>query len=93
MSEILTVTLPSELAAALRYAVIKGEYADVDAALADALTTWSRREEEAKEELAWTRAKVRASILDPRPSLTMNEVRAQLDEVFAQTRMNGDEAA
>ena len=92
-SEPLHVTIPPDYAAALRDAVAAGEYASLDEALADALSAWSRREDEHEEELAWIKAKVRASIADPRPSLSLAEVRAHMDAVFARARSDGDEAA
>lgn len=89
----ITLTLPGDASRALRQAVADGEYGSVDDALADALARWGRRHEEREEELAWIRAKVHASLLDPRPRLSMDEVRAHMDEVFKNARQQDDAAA
>ena len=90
---VLTVTLNEIDAARLRASVDAGEYPTVDAALADALDEWSRREERKAEELAWVRAKIHASIDDPRPSMSSDEVRAHLETVMENARKRRSEAA
>lgn len=95
-TETLTLTIPAELAAALREAVAANEYASPDEAVADALATWARRVEDREEELAWIRAKVRAAIHDPRPSLSLEQVDAHLDAFFRnveESKSNADEVA
>lgn len=86
--ETISVSLPAELGLALREAVAKGEYPSVDDAAADALTTWARRHQDREEDLAWVKARIKASIIDPRPSLSGEEVDAYLEELF-----KADEAA
>lgn len=86
--ETVSIQIPAHLAAALREAVAVGEYASVDEAAADALTTWARRHADREEELAWVKARIKASIIDPRPSLSGAEVDAYLDALF-----EADEAA
>lgn len=93
-SEPLSLTIPSPFANALRDAVAAGEYASLDEALADALATWSRREEEREEGLAEIRAMVGASMNDPRPTLSLDEVDAHLDAFFRNVEQSrNDEAA
>ena len=91
--ETLTASIPTELASALREAVSAGEYASLDEAFADALTAWARRHEDQEEAAAWIRARIRASIADPRPSLSPAEVRAHMKKVSARSRATDDEAA
>lgn len=81
-SESLTLTIPQHFADELREAVAAGEYASADDALADALSTWARRKEDREEGMAEIRAMVAASIHDPRPSLSLDEVDAHLDALF-----------
>jgi antitoxin ParD1/3/4 len=92
-NEPLTLTIPARFARAFRDAVAAGEYASPEAALADALENWTHRHEDAEEELAWMKARIQASLADPRPSLTMAEVRSYLDQVFERTRAADDAAA
>ena len=92
-SETLSVTIPIELADALRAAVGSGEFPTTDDALVDALTTWMRRQADRDDDLAWIRAKIRASIADPSPSLSAAQVRAYLKKVEARSRIDDDAAA
>ena len=92
-SEPLTLTVPPDVAQWLRDAVSAGEYASVDDALADAVSTWSRREEEREDELAWIRAKVRASLADPDPDLSEEEVDERLRLIAVNLDHAADEAA
>ena len=91
--ESLSVTIPSELADALRDAASSGEFSTTQDALADALTIWARRHEDQEDDLAWVRAKIRASIADPRPSLSIAQVRAHMKKVSARSRTDDDAAA
>lgn len=91
--ETVTVTIPADLAHALREATASGEYPSADEALSDALAMWSRRHEEQEEAEAWVRAKINAALDDPSPSLSMEEVEHHLKGVFANARKRRDEAA
>lgn len=92
-SETLSITVPTGLAEALRQAVEAGEFAAVDDAVADALTAWADRHTDREEDLAWVRAKIRASIADPRPGLSAGQVRAYMKTVSARSRADDDAAA
>jgi Arc/MetJ-type ribon-helix-helix transcriptional regulator len=92
-NEPLTVTIPADLATALRAAVEAGEYGSIDAALAEAIGAWSRRQEDMEEELAWVRAKTRASLADPDPDLTEGELDERLNLIFKRAGHRNDEAA
>lgn len=89
----LTVTLLPEISRALGDAVEAGEYGSIDDALADAFATWSHRHEDREEELAWVKARIHASLDDPRPSLTIEEVEAHMKAVFANAQKRRDAAA
>jgi Arc/MetJ-type ribon-helix-helix transcriptional regulator len=91
--EPLTVSVPAPLARALRDAVAAGEYASVEAALADALERWSHRHEEAAEELAWMKARILRARLDPTPDFSEEELDARLNAFFAAAERAADEAA
>lgn len=90
----ITLTLPADTSLALRQAVADGEYGSVEDAVADALSTWRHRHEDRAETLAEIRAMVGASIHDPRPSLSLDEVDAHMDAFFRNvSRSRADEAA
>lgn len=89
----ITLALPADTSLALRQAVADGEYGSVEDAVADALSGWQRRHEDRAEELAWVKAKIRSSLLDPRPSLSMEQVRSHMDEVFRRAKRQDDAAA
>ena len=89
----LTVTLPADLSRRLREAVAEGEYPSVDEALADALSAWANRHEDRADELAWVRAKLRASLADPDPDLSEEEVEARLRAMFRPAGREADAAA
>lgn len=91
--EPLTLTIRPDHSQALREAVAEGEYSSIDDAVAEALATWQRRHEERAEELAWMRAKVQASLADPDPDLSEEEVDERLRRMFEQAERQADEAA
>ena len=81
--EELTVTVTSEMGRELRASVGMGEYGSTSEAVRDALRLWKRKREEHVERLADIRARIRRSLDDPRPSLTTEDVDAELDALFA----------
>ena len=93
MSEDLPLTVPPDLARLLRAAAEDGEYPSADAALADALAVWARRHEDAAENLAWVKARIRRARLDPTPLLTEEDVDQRMDAFFAAVDKAADEAA
>jgi len=91
-TEELTVAVTPEMMRALRASVGAGEYGSTSEAVRDALRLWKRKREEHIETLADIRARIRRSLDDPRPDLTLEEVDAELDEAFAraeQARLSG----
>ena len=93
MSEDLHLAVPPDLLRLLRAATDAGDYTSVDAALADAVAIWARRREDAAEDLAWARARIKASLADPDPDLSEDEVDARLRMMFARAEQGADEAA
>lgn len=92
-TEPITLSLPAEVLAALQAAVEAGEYASPEDAVGDALRVWQRRHKDRAEELAWVKARIKASLADPRPSLSGEEVDAHLEAFFANAERQADEAA
>lgn len=74
----LSVTLTAEMVRDLEASVAAGEFASTSEALRDAVRLWRDRREERAERLAAIKARLQASIDDPRPRLTADEVFGRL---------------
>lgn len=73
-AEKLSVTLTAEMVRDLEASVNAGEFASTSEALRDAVRTWRREREDRAERMALIRARIQASIDDPRQPLTADEV-------------------
>ena len=94
MTDTLSVTVPPDVLRALRESVDAGEFTSVDAALADALQVWRQKRAERDEPIASIKARIRRSLDDPRPPLTIEEVRANIEALHAETvKAHLDEAS
>lgn len=82
-AEKISITMTPEMIRAVRASVEAGEYASTSEALRDAVRVWQRDRDEQAERLELIRARVRRSLDDPRPSLSLEEVRARLGELHA----------
>jgi len=72
-TEEMTVSLPSELAEAIRHGVSRGRYASESEVMRDAIRTWLRQEEEHEARLGSIRTRVRRSLDDPRPAVPIED--------------------
>jgi antitoxin ParD1/3/4 len=86
MGETISITLAPDTLRAVRASVEAGEYASVDAVLDEAVQALQRQRREDAERLDAIRARIRRSIDDPRPPLSIEEVEARMEALFAQTR-------
>ena len=94
MDETASITLSPDDLRAVRESVEAGEYASTDAALADAVRVWRRERAEHVERIAAIKARIRRSLDDPRPSLSIDQVRANIDALHAETvKAHLDEAS
>lgn len=75
----LSVTLTAEMVKDLEASVAAGEFASTSEALRDAVRIWRDRREERAERLAAIRARLQASIDDPRPSIPIDVVHERLN--------------
>lgn len=82
-TEKLSITVSPEMLQTIRASVSAGEYCSASEAVSDALRLWKQRREEDVEHLNAIRARIRRSLDDPRPDLTLEEVDAALDAAFA----------
>ena len=90
MSEKLSITLPADMVRVIKEQVNSGAYASTSEVLRAAMRTWMRDEEEHRERMKAIRARIQASIDDPRPSLPIDEVFDRL-EGFYQSKANAAE--
>jgi antitoxin ParD1/3/4 len=75
-AEKISITVTPEMNRMIQKRVKAGDFASSSELIREALRVWQRREDEHKERLAGIRARIQASIDDPRPSLSIEEARA-----------------
>ncbi|AVA20794.1 ribbon-helix-helix domain-containing protein [Rhizobium sp. LEGMi198b] len=86
MNEKLSISLPSEMVAAIKSRVDAGVYASTSEVLRAAVRVWLREEEEYQQRIAAIRHRVEASLDDPRSNLSGHEVKQRLDAFFDKRR-------
>jgi antitoxin ParD1/3/4 len=87
-AEKLSITLTPQLAKLVRDSVASGRFASASEVIRDAMRAWQQKEKEHEEAIASIRARVQASIHDPRPSLPLDaafeEVMDRISQIKAQ---------
>jgi antitoxin ParD1/3/4 len=91
-AEKISITLTPEMLRVVEAAVEAGEFASVSEALRDAVRAWQREREERAERLEAIRTRIRRSLDDPRPPISMDELDRRMNALFQRLR-HGDEAA
>jgi antitoxin ParD1/3/4 len=86
MNEKLSITLPTEMVTLIKTRVEAGDYASTSEVLREAMRVWMRQEEEHRERITAIRTRVKASLEDPRPSLSGDEVKEKLSAFFEKRR-------
>ena len=84
MNEKLSITLPSEMVAAIKSRVDAGAYASTSEVLRAAMRVWLREEAEYEERITAIRARVKASLADPRPDISLQEMDEWMDSLAAE---------
>jgi antitoxin ParD1/3/4 len=92
-AEEISVTVSAEMLHTIRASVAAGEYGSTSEAIRDAVRLWQRQRLEDAERLNVIRARIRRSLDDPRPDLTLEEVDAHLEAVFTRAKQTGGNAA
>ena len=92
-AEKISITVSPEMLQVIRESVAAGEYGSTSEAVRDAVRLWQRQRFEDAERLNVIRARIRRSLDDPRPDLTLEEVDAHLEAVFARAEQAGGNAA
>jgi antitoxin ParD1/3/4 len=85
-TEKISVTIRAEFLQVIRDSVAAGEYSSTSEAVQDAIRVWQRQRSEDAERLNGVRDRIRRSLEDPRPDMSIDEVDAHLD---ALSRGNG----
>jgi len=78
----LNITLPDDMADAIKDRVESGRYNSTDDAMRAAIGALLREEASHDEHLDSVRDRIRKSMNDPRPNLTGSEVRKHLDTLY-----------
>ncbi|MEM9343431.1 MAG: type II toxin-antitoxin system ParD family antitoxin [Pseudomonadota bacterium] len=81
--ERMTITMPSEMADALRETVAGGEYASTSEVVREALREWVRSRDEERRDLETLRSAIKAG-LESGPGLPAEEVFAELRARYAE---------
>jgi antitoxin ParD1/3/4 len=82
--EKLSITLPTEMVNVIKAKVDAGAFASTSEVLRDAMRVWMKKEEEHQQRLASIRARVEASLNDPSPDLTGEEIDEWIDSLLAE---------
>ena len=87
-AEKISITVTPAMKRVLEDRVASGEFASASELMREAFRTWQRSEEKHQEELAAIRKRIQDSIDDPRPSITLEESRANfLSHVSAKQKL------
>jgi antitoxin ParD1/3/4 len=90
--EKLSVSMPIDMARELRASVESGEFTSKSEVVRFALRNWQRLRREDADRVEAMRERIRRSIDDPRPSLSAEEVDAQLAALFAEAEGSSEHA-
>ncbi len=86
MNQKLSITLPAELVEIINNRVEAGTYASTSAVLEAAMQLFLADEQEHEEAMASIRARVKASLEDPRPDIPIEEIDDWLETFAAEHR-------
>lgn len=78
-AEKISITVTPAMKRVLEERVASGQFASASELMREAFRTWQRQQDEHEERLASIRARVQGSIDDPRPSLSLEESRADFN--------------
>ena len=86
MNQKLSISLPAEVVDAINARVEAGAYGSASDVVQAAMRALTERDEDSAARIASIRARVRASLDDPRPDLTGEEVKAHIEAFFESRR-------
>ena len=92
-AEKLSVTVTPTQARLIREKVEDGSFGSASEVIRAALRAFQREEEEHAERIASIKARIGASVEDPRPNLSSKQVRAQLQRIADEYSRRADDSA
>ena len=92
-AEKLSVTVTPTHARLIREKVEDGSFGSASEVIRAALRAFQREEEEHAERIASIKARIRASVEDPRHNLSSKQVRAQLQRIADEYSRRADDSA
>ena len=92
-AEKLSVTVTPAMARLIRDKVEDGSFGSASEVIRAALRAFQREEEEHAERIASIKARIKASVEDPRPNLSSKQVRAQLQRIADEYSRRADDSA
>jgi antitoxin ParD1/3/4 len=92
-AEKLSITVTPAMARLIREKVESGSFGSASEVIRAALRAFQREEEEHAERIASIRARIEASVEDPRPNLSSKQVRAQLRRIADKYSRRADDSA
>lgn len=92
-AEKISITVTSEMLRAIRESVDAGEYASTSEVIRHAMRLWQRERDEHAERIAAIKARIRKSLDDPRPDLTLDELEKQMEAHIAKANAEFDNAS
>jgi antitoxin ParD1/3/4 len=92
-AEKLSITVTPAMARLIRDKVESGSFGSASEVIRAALRAFQREEEEHAERIASIRARLKASVEDPRPNLSSKQVRAQLRRIADEYSRRADDSA
>jgi antitoxin ParD1/3/4 len=92
-AEKLSITVTPAMARLIREKVESGSFGSASEVIRAALRAFQREEEEHAERIASIRARIEASVEDPRPNLSSKQVRAQLRRIADEYSRGADDSA
>jgi antitoxin ParD1/3/4 len=92
-AEKLSITVTPAMARLIREKVESGSFGSASEVIRAALRAFQREEEEHAERIASIRARIEASVEDPRPNLSSKQVRAQLRRIADEYSRRADDSA
>ncbi len=94
MAKVETITISAGTAYEIQKMIEAGDYATADDVVRAGLAALAADSADEADRLAWIKAQVRASIEDPRPGYSAEEMRQHLDDMLARAeRRLSDSAA
>lgn len=92
-AEKLSITVTPAQARLIREKVSDGSFGSASEVIRAALRAFQREEEEHAERIASIKARIKASIEDPRPNLSSKQIRTHLRQIAEQYSRSVDDSA